>query len=111
MTDSRQLKPPAASRLDKFGLSVADWWAQLSAQDGKCAICKRRFTLSRLPHCDHNHRSGWFRGLLCNGCNQDLGMRHDDKDWYYSAWLYLEAPPANGVFFVPRIHEDAPPHS
>lgn len=37
-------------------------------QDGKCAICDKRLTLS--DAClDHDHYTGLIRGVLCRNCN------------------------------------------
>ena len=33
--------------------------------DGRCAICGDRAVLVN----DHDHRTGWQRGYLCNRCN------------------------------------------
>src|ERR1700674_3285122 len=104
-----ELKPPAAGRLKQFGLTLADWWACYGHQDGKCAICYKRFTLKRRPQMDHNHRTGVFRGLLCMFCNTELGYHHEDAERFYCAWLYLDAPPAYEIFTQPRIHTDARP--
>lgn len=48
-------------------------YAQLRAdQGGRCAICKRLPTIRRLSF-DHCHKTGKFRGLLCQRCNLALG--------------------------------------
>lgn len=106
---SCRFKPPASSRLKTFGLSVADWWRALWWQNGKCAICAKRFTPKRRPQTDHNHATGEFRGLLCVFCNTELGFHHEDVDWFLNAWKYLTTPPARFIFTHPRIHVDAPP--
>lgn len=107
---ARPLKPPHEGRLKKFGLVVADWWAMLSYQEGKCALCLKTFTEKRRPHNDHNHATGEYRGLLCEPCNTKLGLDHEDAGWYFRAWQYLEDPPSRAVFpMCPRRHVDAPP--
>ena len=42
-------------------------------QKGKCGICKRhqRKFKKRLS-VDHNHKTGFIRGLLCHYCNSKL---------------------------------------
>jgi hypothetical protein len=57
-------------------------------QDGKCAVCEERKELL----VDHDHDTGWVRGLLCNRCNTTEGQ----KDW---PWLraYRENPPAKRI--------------
>lgn len=101
-------KEPSASTLRRFGMTIEDWRALMAAQDERCAICKRKFTASRPPANDHNHRTGWMRGLLCSPCNSTLGYMHDDAEWFYNAWAYLESPPANDIFEQPRLHVSTP---
>jgi Recombination endonuclease VII len=106
-----QLKAPPDSRLKQYGIDGCDWWAQFEAQDGKCALCMKAFTRKRYPVVEHDHRTGEWRGLTCSPCNEKLGADHDDKDWYYNAWCYLDKPPTRDIFLQPRIHVNAPPRS
>lgn len=90
-----------ASRLKKnFGLSVATYDEMYAAQGAACAICAKH-----LPHhvltgtgkrkgdtwtcVDHDHVSGAVRGLLCNTCNQALGLMRDDTGLLEAAIMYL----------------------
>ena len=66
-------------------------------QGGVCAICGKpphdkikRGIVARL-HCDHDHRTGRFRGLLCGNCNRALGMFEDEVACVRAALQYLEA--------------------
>ena len=43
----------------------------LELQGGVCAICSRP---PKIPHCDHDHKTGAVRGTLCSGCNLLLGV-------------------------------------
>ena len=53
--------------------AVAPYRAQLlMKQAGKCALC-RRACATRTPCLDHCHSSGVVRGVLCRGCNAQLG--------------------------------------
>lgn len=56
-------------------------------QAERCAVCdekrKRLFV-------DHDHETGWVRGLLCNGCNSSEG-RGFRAPWFAE---YRENPPA-----------------
>lgn len=39
---------------------------------------------------DHNHKTGYFRGWLCNSCNVALGCVNDDADLLRKLANYLE---------------------
>lgn len=53
--------------------AVAPYRQQLLLkQAGKCALCKRDCR-TRTPCLDHCHSSGVVRGVLCRGCNAQLG--------------------------------------
>jgi hypothetical protein len=59
-------------------------------QDGKCKMCKRSSSLfERGLIVDHDHITGKFRGLLCDGCNVGLGHYERIKD---QAKSYLGDP-------------------
>jgi len=46
-------------------------------QRGKCGICKRLQTeFKRRLNLDHNHKTGFLRGLLCFYCNKFVVGRH-----------------------------------
>lgn len=102
-------KEPTVATLRRFGMTLDDYRKLMDAQDGKCFICKRTFTATRVPQRDHNHATGEMRGLLCAPCNITLGYMHEDTDWLRNALHYLLSPPSRGVFDGPRIHRDAPP--
>lgn len=71
----------------KYGLTVAQYQALLSSQDGKCAIC----AVSLVKPCvDHNHKTGAVRGILCDGCNVGLGRFADNPQTLRRAADYLE---------------------
>lgn len=52
---------------------------------------------------DHDHKTGLFRGVLCNRCNSRLV---DDFEWLKKAMVYLEKT-INGVE-LPEVKEDYP---
>lgn len=43
----------------------------------KCEACNRPFG-TESPRFDHDHRTGGFRGWICNSCNRALGFVKDD---------------------------------
>lgn len=69
----------------------------LALQGGRCAICRKVPRQRRLA-VDHDHQTGWVRGLLCSGergCNHGLlGAANDDVQILRNAVYYLEHPPA-----------------
>ena len=58
------------------------------AATAPCPICRRE---TRRWVLDHDHRTGRFRGWLCNGCNTALGKFADDAATLRRAAAYLEA--------------------
>ena len=91
----------AAYRLKKeYGLSLDEYKKLAEAQKGKCAIClcppSGRWKVLVV---DHDHITGQIRGLLCESCNQMLGLAKDQIDYFCYAILYLNR--AN------QIREDA----
>ena len=47
---------------------------KLKEQDNKCGICKEELKQGkRSIAADHDHKTGRFRGILCNGCNLAYG--------------------------------------
>lgn len=50
---------------------------EFEKQQGKCKICDKEMTL---PHVDHDHNTGKYRGLLCVACNNGLGIYEKMKD-------------------------------
>jgi len=92
-------KVRAAQLRRQFGLTVAQYDAMVTAQDGLCAICRRPET--RLDHrtkrvrrlaVDHCHTSKRVRGLLCCACNTAIGLLKDSPRLLTAARQYLEAP-------------------
>lgn len=72
-----------------YGITDADYERFLLSQNGKCAICGQVPDLRRLD-VDHNHISGEVRGLLCNQCNQAIGLFQDNVELLSSAIAYLK---------------------
>lgn len=84
----------------RYGMTVEDYDALLSAQNNCCAVCgtddpgKNRF------HVDHDHAccpaggscGKCVRGLLCGNCNRGIGYLKDDAAIVAKALEYLTAP-------------------
>lgn len=59
------------------------------AQQGRCAICKKHQSeFNRTLAADHDHKTGFIRGLLCLGCNSRLATV-ENTAFMDSATLYL----------------------
>lgn len=77
-------------------------------QHNRCAICRRTFTLSRIPCLDHNHATGEERGALCHSCNGLIGLLNEDARWLMNAAEYLLDPPSRECWTEPRWWPDSP---
>lgn len=79
----------------RYGMTVAEYEAQLAAQEGVCMICGQPpnpsgvRAASRL-HIDHDHATGRNRALICLNCNRGLGYFKDDPDLMRAAAAYIE---------------------
>jgi hypothetical protein len=75
----------------KFGMSLEEYDARLSAQGGACAICS---TTDPAPWdyfvVDHDHSTGEVRALLCHACNTVIGQAADNADVLRAAAEYVE---------------------
>lgn len=63
--------------------------SQMELQQGRCAICGRKERLV----IDHDHDSGFMRGLLCYKHNCALGMFEDNPKFLKAAIDYLYSIP------------------
>lgn len=63
-----------------------------------CDICKqperaRRNGVVKLLALDHDHTTGAWRGVLCQRCNQAIGLLRDNPQLLRLAADYVENPP------------------
>lgn len=86
-----------AKRLwDVFRITPDEYDAILAAQDGGCAICGRPPREGKRLAVDHDHKTGYIRGLLCFVCNRRvLGAR--SADVLVKTAAYVSDPPARRV--------------
>jgi hypothetical protein len=80
-----------------YGITSEQYWALYEAQGGCCIICQRAKGVKKLLAVDHDHATGYVRGLLCGPCNQILGHLRDDQAAAWRVWKYLDSPPAFDV--------------
>lgn len=91
--------PDAGRRhlLKGYGLTLEEYEAMATAQDGLCAICRQPETARdrggriRSLAVDHDHETHTVRGLLCHACNVALGYLDDDPERLEAAATYLRA--------------------
>ena len=61
----------------KYGikdLTIKIFEQTLKKQNNKCKICKEELKIGKNgANADHDHNTGRFRGILCNGCNLAYG--------------------------------------
>ena len=95
----------------KYGVTEQQIRALWQKQGGACAICHRPFRTT-LPSIDHDHVTGFVRGLLCGGsydaktCNRLIGFH--SAPVLRRAAEYLEQPPAYAVIgYVKPEQEEA----
>ena len=74
-----------------FGMTQEEYEARLREQGGGCAVCGRPPKQGKSLHVDHDHETGYVRGLLCFSCNAALGHFHDDIDRIDAALTYVAA--------------------
>ena len=75
----------------RYALTPEAFQTFLQKQNYACAICKEQFFEDSIPYIDHDHSSGWVRGLLCRDCNFAIGLLNEDIDRFQSAAEYLIA--------------------
>lgn len=73
----------------QFGITLDEYRAKESEQEGKCAICGCACPTGRSLAVDHNHETGEVRGLLCANCNRAIGLLKEDPDRLLAAAAYL----------------------
>lgn len=70
------------------GCSPEQYVENYNKQAGCCLICNRQMRRLRI---DHDHKTGMFRGLLCDTCNCGLGMFRDSSELLRKAAEYILA--------------------
>ena len=103
-THHRQVRKARRSRthekwiLEAYGLTLAEYEQIHAFQGGKCFICQRATGERKRLSVDHDHLTGYTRGLLCLRCNRNiLGHARDDIAFFERCIEYLRNPPAQQV--------------
>lgn len=82
----------------KYGLTQDEYAAMFARQDGRCAICRREFSMrmggrgrkATTACIDHDHATGKVRELLCVPCNLAVGYMQDSPELCRSLAAYLD---------------------
>ena len=75
----------------QFGISLQEYTDMFEKQGKRCAICKKENNSKTPFPLDHCHKTLKVRGILCNQCNQGLGIFYDNIETLQSAIEYLRA--------------------
>ena len=76
----------SSQRFTKYGIVKVQFDEMLAAQNNSCAICSKPLIK---PAIDHDHNTGFIRGILCFNCNVGLGMFGDSITNLVAAIEYL----------------------
>jgi hypothetical protein len=81
--------------MKEYGIALEDYEGILSAQGGRCAICRaapgERGGKNMALAVDHCHRTGRIRGLLCYRCNSAIGLVSEDVGILARCIEYIKA--------------------
>ncbi|MGC5310826.1 endonuclease VII domain-containing protein [Micromonospora zamorensis] len=77
----------------------------LAEQGGLCAICGG----ADPQHLDHDHRTGWVRGILCFNCNGGLGQFRDSPMRLARAITYLRGTTWQRALIHPGVYQMCSP--
>lgn len=72
-----------------YKITPEEFDAKLEEQGGVCAICLGGPKDVRGYHADHCHKTGRFRGVLCNHCNSAIALLGEDAARFLRALAYL----------------------
>lgn len=71
-----------------YGLTLEAIQTMLFSQNNSCEICKTN--IKNGYHIDHCHKSGKVRSLLCQKCNQAIGLLDESEEKMQSAVNYIK---------------------
>lgn len=85
----KRAKKARWSRIEKeYGLSELDLTQMLYKQNCKCVICA--INIKTGYHIDHCHLTKKIRGLLCQKCNQAIGLLQESELLFSKAAEYIK---------------------
>lgn len=75
----------------RYGITRDEKDVLLAKQGGRCAICGTDDPPTKSGwHVDHCHSTNTVRGILCQHCNNMLGMAKDRPEIFERAIAYLK---------------------
>jgi len=77
----------STSLLRTYGITLAEKEVMVKRQGGRCSICRRKVKTLCI---DHDHDTGFVRGVLCWRCNQALGFFGDSHQSLARAIDYMD---------------------
>ncbi|MFF5173553.1 endonuclease VII domain-containing protein [Micromonospora sp. NPDC000089] len=85
----------------RYGVGEKEFQELLAEQGGVCAICGAEDP----QHLDHDHRTGWVRGILCFNCNGGLGQFRDSPTRLAEAITYLRGTTWQRALIHPGVYQ------
>ncbi|TDC00878.1 recombinase [Micromonospora fluostatini] len=85
----------------RYGIGQQDVDELLREQGGVCAVCGDPDP----EHVDHDHRTGWVRGILCFNCNGGLGQFRDSPARLARAITYLRGTTWQRLLIHPGVYQ------
>jgi hypothetical protein len=73
----------------KYGITEQQFALASAAVGGACEICGKQCQKNEKLSVDHDHSTGFVRGLLCNLCNMGLGKFKDNIELLRAAVEYM----------------------
>ncbi|SCG50809.1 endonuclease VII domain-containing protein [Micromonospora halophytica] len=89
----------------RYGVGEKEFQDLLTEQGGVCGICGGEDP----RHLDHDHRTGWVRGILCFNCNGGLGQSRDSPMRLARAITYLRGTTWQRVLIHPGVYQMCSP--
>lgn len=89
----------------RYGIGEKEFQELLAEQGGVCAVCGAEDP----QHLDHDHRTGWVRGILCFNCNGGLGQFRDSPTRLARAITYLRGTTWQRALIHPGVYQMCSP--
>ena len=90
LSDKRRKEKTRWSRIKReYGITKEDFYNILNENNHKCKICTCEINELN-SHIDHCHVTGKVRGVLCQKCNQAIGLLREDTAIMERAIKYVK---------------------